>query len=109
MDLAKDGRITFNEEGSIFHWIDLISAGPAPLTSWTSSYSQTGVLGAADLASPEKGKAAVEECARQLARLVKEFGGRPKSVRTYHHLTPPTMPMPWGQESGEFPGEDKNV
>ena len=110
MDLAKDGRITFNEEGSVFHWIDLLAAGPAPLTSWTSSYSETGVLGAADLASPEKGKAAVDECARQLARLVHEFGARPKSPRTFHHLTEPTMAMPWQQRSfGDDNGKDEDV
>jgi creatinine amidohydrolase len=96
MDLIADGRIAFNEEGSVFHWIDLLSAGPAPLTSWTSSYSESGVLGAADLATPEKGKAAVEEAARQLARLATEFGARPKPAHTSYHLIPPTMPVPWG-------------
>lgn len=96
-DLIADGRISFNEEGSVFHWIDLLAAGPAPLTSWTSSYSESGVLGAADLASSEKGKAAVEECARQLARLVNEFGSRPKAAHTSYHIVAPTMPIPWGQ------------
>lgn len=103
MDLAKDGRITFNEEKSVFHWIDAFSAGPAPLTSWTSTYSQTGVLGAADIATAEKGKAVVEEAARQLARLVNEFGARPKAPRRDLHRVPPTMPMPWGQTNDAEP------
>lgn len=93
-DLIRDGRITFNEEGSAFHWVDLFAAGPAPLTSWTSTYSETGTLGAADLASPEKGKEAVEEAARQLVRLVHEFGSRPKPDRLELHTTPPTIPLP---------------
>src|SRR5687768_3193890 len=62
-ELARDGRITYNEEGSDFHWVDLLGAGPAPLTTWTSTYTKEGVMGAADLATAEKGKAAVEEAA----------------------------------------------
>jgi creatinine amidohydrolase len=94
-ELIRDGRVTYNEEGSDFHYVDLFGHGPAPLTTWTSSYSETGVLGAADLATAEKGKAAVEEAAKQLARLVQEFAARPKHLRGDHHLVKPTMPMPW--------------
>ncbi len=54
-------------------------------------------MGAADLATAEKGKAAVEEAARQLARLVTEFARRPRASRVDHHATPPTMEMPWEQ------------
>ena len=93
--VIRDGRITYNEEGSDFHYVDLFGHGPAPLTTWTSSYSDTGVLGAADLATAEKGKAAVDEAAKQLARLAQEFAARPKHPRVDHHLVPPTMPMPW--------------
>jgi creatinine amidohydrolase len=96
-ELIRDGRITYNEEGSAFHYVDLFGHGPALLTTWTSSYSETGVLGAADLASVEKGKAAVEEAAKQLARLAQEFAARPKHPRVDHHLVQPTMPMPWEQ------------
>lgn len=97
-DLIRDGRITFNEEKSEFHYIDLYGAGPAPLTSWTSGYSKTGVFGAADLGTVEKGERAIKEAARQLARLVESFGSRPKDQRTDHHQISPTMPMPWNQE-----------
>jgi creatinine amidohydrolase len=96
---AHDGRITYNEEGSDFHWIDLFAAGPAPLTTWTSTYLRDGTAGAAHLATAAKGKAVVEEAAKQLARLVLEFAARPKSPRTDHHLSPPTMRMPWEQDS----------
>lgn len=97
MDLAKDGRITYNEEKSDFMWVDLLGAGPAPLTTWTSTYTPEGIMGAADIATADKGEAAVKEAGKQLARLAREFGVRPKSPRVDHHLTPPTMPMPWEQ------------
>ncbi|MBI4026145.1 MAG: creatininase family protein [Verrucomicrobia bacterium] len=77
-ELMVDGRIAFNEAGSDFHWVDLFGAGPAPITTWTSTYTKTGTMGAADLATAEKGKLAVEEAARQLARMVQEFAARPK-------------------------------
>ena len=96
-ELIRDGRITYNEEGSVFHYVDLFGHGPAPLTTWTSSYSETGVLGAADLGTAAKGKAVVEEAAKQLARLVQEFAARPKHPRVDHHRVKPTMPMPWEQ------------
>jgi creatinine amidohydrolase len=97
-DKMADGRITYNEEQSDFHWVDLLAAGAAPLVTWTSSYTDQGVMGAADLASEEKGKAAVEEAARQLARLVESFGNRKPDARTEHHDPPPTMDPPWDQQ-----------
>lgn len=96
-DLVADGRITFNEEKSDFHWIDLLSAGPGALTTWTSTYSDQGVMGAADLATKEKGKAAVQEASKQLARMITEFRARPQAPRREHHTTKPTMAMPWNQ------------
>jgi creatinine amidohydrolase len=65
--------------------------------SWTSSYSEKGVLGAAELASEEKGRRAYEEAVKQLARFVTWFKDRPKDRRKDHHAQAPTMPMPWGQ------------
>src|SRR5947209_12202816 len=69
-DKIKDGVISFNEEESPFQWVDLFAAGPATVISWTSSYSETGVLGDAELATAEKGREAYEEAVRQLVRLV---------------------------------------
>jgi creatinine amidohydrolase len=100
MDQATDGRVTYNEEGSDFHWVDLFAAGPTPLTTWTSTYTKQGVMGAANIATAGKGKAAVDEAARQLARMVEEFARRPKAARVDHHLVAPTMGMPWEQGPG---------
>jgi len=96
-DQIKSGTISFNEEQSPFNWVDLFAAGPATLVSWTSSYSETGVLGEAELASAEKGQQAYEEAVRQLARFIGWFKERPRDPRRDRHRTPPTMPMPWGQ------------
>ena len=97
-ELIKSGEISFNTENSDFNWVDLFAAGPATLISWTSSYSETGVLGAAELASAEKGRVAYEEAVKQLVRFVKWFRDRPVDQRRLRHRQPPTMPMPWGQK-----------
>ncbi len=96
-DKIAGGAISFNEEDDPFNWIDLYGQGPATVVSWTSSYSETGVLGAAELASQQKGRAAYEEAVKQLVRMVTWLKDRPKDQRKDHHRTPPSMPMPWGQ------------
>jgi creatinine amidohydrolase len=96
-DQIKSGTISFNEENSPFNWVDLFAAGPAPMISWTSSYSESGVLGDAELATAEKGEAAYDEAVRQLARFITWFRDRPVDQRRDRHRQPPTMPMPWGQ------------
>jgi creatinine amidohydrolase len=78
-------------------WVDLMGAGPATLISWTSSYSETGVLGEAELASAEKGRVAYDESVKQLVRFITWFKERPKDKRRDLHRNPPTMPIPWGQ------------
>lgn len=96
-DKISDGDIEYNKNNSDFFWTDLLGAGPAPITSWTASYSDSGVLGEASLATKEKGERAVKETGRQLARWIEEFGSAPKPPRGDHHATQPTMTMPWGQ------------
>jgi len=98
-DKIKNGTISFNEENSPFNYVDLTCQGPATVVSWTSSYSDTGVLGEAELATVEKGKAAYDEAVKQLVRLVSWFKDRPKDQRNSHHRKPPTMPMPWRQQT----------
>jgi creatinine amidohydrolase len=98
-DKIKNGTISFNEENSPFNYVDLTCQGPATVVSWTSSYSDTGVLGEAELATVEKGKAAYDEAVKQLVRLVTWFKDRPKDQRSSHHRKPPTMPMPWRQQT----------
>jgi creatinine amidohydrolase len=96
-DLIKNGEISFNQEQSPFNYVDLFEQGPATVVSWTSSYSETGVLGEAELATAEKGRAAYEEAVKQLVNYVSWFKDRPKDARRDRHRQPPTMPIPWRQ------------
>jgi creatinine amidohydrolase len=96
-DQIKSGTVSFNEENSPFNYVDLFGHGPATLISWTSSYSETGVLGEAELATAEKGRQVYEEAVKQLVRFVTWFKDRPKDRRRDRHRKPPTMPIPWGQ------------
>ena len=98
-DLIESGTISFNEEDSPFHYIDLFAQGPGTVVSWTSSYSETGVLGDAGLATAEKGERAYQEAVRQLVRFVEWFKERPKDQRRERHRSAPTMKTPWGQTS----------
>jgi creatinine amidohydrolase len=97
MDKIKNGDISYNLEGSPFTWVDLFAAGPATVVSWTSSYSETGVLGEPELATPEKGRQVYEEAVKQLVRFVTWFKDRPCDVRLDRHRKTPTMPIPWNQ------------
>jgi creatinine amidohydrolase len=100
-DKIEDGEIAFHvTQRSDFQWVDLFSAGPGTPVSWTASYSDSGVLGQATLASKEKGGRAVKEASTQLARMISEFRANPKPPRGDHHLAKPTMPFPWGQDEG---------
>jgi creatinine amidohydrolase len=100
-DLIKSGVISFNEDDSPFTFVDLFGAGPATVISWTSSYTDTGVLGEAELATAEKGRVAYEEAVKQLVRFVRWWKDRPKDERKDRHRRTPTMPMPWTQRPVE--------
>lgn len=96
-DKIKSDVVSFNEEDSPFCYVDLFGQGPSTVISWTSSYSESGVLGDAELASAEKGEEAYEEAVRQLARFVAWFKDRPKDQRRDRHRQAPTMDIPWNQ------------
>jgi creatinine amidohydrolase len=98
-DRIENGEVSFNREDSPFNWVDLFAAGPATIISWTSSYSDSGVLGEAKLATAEKGRQVYEEAVKQLCRLVTWFKDRPKDERKDRHRKKPTMPFPWEQTS----------
>ncbi|MGL4554035.1 MAG: creatininase family protein [Gemmataceae bacterium] len=99
MDRIQDGDISFNNDDSPFQWVDLFGAGPATVVSWTSSYSETGVLGEATKATAEKGKRVYDEAVKQLARYVTWWQHRPKDRRGPRQAATPTMPMPWGGQA----------
>jgi creatinine amidohydrolase len=98
-DKIKSDVISFNEEQNPFNWVDLFAAGPATVISWTSSYTGSGVLGEAALATKEKGERVYHEAVKQLCSFVNYFHPRPKDARTELHRKPPTIPIPWKQRS----------
>jgi creatinine amidohydrolase len=96
-DQIKNGLASYNAENNPFNYCDLFGSGPATIVSWTSSYSEIGVMGEAELATAEKGRQAFEEAVKQLTRFIAYFKDRPKDPRGDRHRRTPTMPMPWGQ------------
>jgi len=96
-DKIRSGTIKMNTEDNPFNWVDLFAAGPATLISWTSSYSETGVLGDAELGTRDKGERAYGEAVKQLCRFVEYFRQRPIDVRHREQRPAPTMAMPWNQ------------
>jgi len=96
-DRIRSGEISFNAERSPFQFVDLYGQGAATVVSWTSSYSESGVLGEAERATAEKGRHAYEEAVRQLVAYVTWFRERPRDRRQDRHRKAPTMPIPWGQ------------
>jgi creatinine amidohydrolase len=98
-DKIKSGTISFNEEENPFNWVDLFGTGAGTLISWTSSYSQTGVLGDAEKATKEKGERAYNEAVKQLCRFVEYFQSRPQDKRHREQRPAPSMPIPWGQRN----------
>lgn len=100
-DKIKSGTIKFNEEDNPFNWVDLFGAGAGTIISWTSSYSDTGVLGDAEKGSVAKGERAYNEAVKQLGRFVEYYQTRPIDVRGRHQRKPTSMPIPWGQRDLE--------
>ncbi len=96
-DKIKSGTIKMNEEENPFNWVDLMGTGPGTLISWTSSYSETGVLGDAEKGTKEKGERACNEAVRQLCAFIEYFQNRPPDTRHREQRPLPTMPIPWGQ------------
>ena len=98
-DLIKSGTISFNEENNEYNWVDLFGAGAATVISWTSSYSDTGVLGDAEKATKAKGERVYVEAVKQLCGYVNYFQPRPKDIRKSFQRKAPTFRIPWDQRS----------
>jgi len=93
MDKIKSELSKSNEMGSKYIWGDLFASGPMGLVEWTSQYSDTGVIGEAELATAAKGKMCLEEAGRNLAAFVAEYQARPVRPRTPHQAPAPTIPL----------------
>ncbi len=96
-DKVRSGKISFNANKSKFRYNDLFGGGAVKITSWTASYSETGVLGDAELGTAAKGKVAFEEAVSRLAEWIEEWSDAPPPTRKESHRAEPTIPMPWDQ------------
>ena len=99
-DVRKDkikNHISTMNDGNPYIWVDLLTSGPAALTSWTSTYTPRGVIGEPEYATREKGERVYNEAVTQLCELVNFFRNRPKDRRERHQANPPSMPIPWSQ------------
>lgn len=78
---------------SRFLSVDLTKGwGPVKLVRWTSSATPTGVSGAPTLATPEKGRAVLEEVVLHLVAFVREFRRMKKGTRVDHRAIRPSLP-----------------
>ena len=94
MDKALKEDIKFHEDSSPYQWVDLWSAGPVSVTSWTSEYTDSGICGDAVLATPEKGKVLFDEAVKNLIEWSNEFYNRNPMSRKDHHTSQPLSDLP---------------
>ncbi len=94
MDKAKREDIKFHEHDSKFQWVDMWAAGPVNVVSWTSEYTESGVCGEAQLATPEKGKMLFDEAVKNLIAWADEWHAREDLARVDHHAAKPLSPLP---------------
>ena len=94
MDKALNEQVKFHEHNSPYQWVDLWSAGPVSVTSWTSEYTDSGICGDAVLATPEKGKILFDEAVKNLIEWSNEFYSRETMIRKDHHTSQPLSDLP---------------
>ncbi len=93
MENAKSEK-GLNKYNSSYQWIDLWAAGPVNTTSWTSTFTDSGICGEADKATKEKGKMIFEEAVKNLIGWADEFFANPKPKRIDHHVVKPDFNVP---------------
>lgn len=80
-----------------WHYSDITAGnGPATLVEWTSTYTETGVIGEADKGTEEKGRRVVDHAAARMVEMVRWLRARPRPPRRDHHSAPPTFALPFG-------------
>lgn len=79
-----------------WHAVDLTASSPAAIVEWTSTYTNSGVIGEAARATAEKGRHVFEHAVAQMVEMVRWFRTRPRPERRDHHAVPPTFALPFG-------------
>jgi len=80
-----------------WHYTDIAAGNsPATLVEWTSTYTETGVIGEADKATSEKGRRVFEHAVARMIEMVRWLRTRPTPPRRDHHAVAPTFALPFG-------------
>jgi creatinine amidohydrolase len=83
-----------NRQKSKFEYVDLFHVGPVSISGWTSTFTEKGICGAAELATKEKGEVIFEEAVSNLIEWADEFHAREFPPRVDHHTRKPTTDVP---------------
>ena len=84
-----------DEETREWYALDLAYSAPTSPIPWTSTYTDSGVIGRPTLASAEKGKVAFEAAVNEILRFCAWFRKWELPARKDHHAVPPTMDLPF--------------
>jgi creatinine amidohydrolase len=95
MEHVKDELAAYPGLPNEFQWVDLMGAGPVTINEWTSTHTQSGIIGQAALGTAEKGERIFDAAADKLVRLVRYMRERPEQVRVPHQDPPPDGPLPF--------------
>jgi len=93
---APHSFLTEIEGGSDWQKVDLtLASGPASIVEWTSTYTETGSMGAPELATDEKGALVFARSVDRLVELVGWFKARPERERVEYHAGEPEFELPF--------------
>ena len=78
-----------------FQWVDLMGEGPVTINEWTSTHTDSGIIGQASLGTAEQGEQVFNAAVEKLVRLVRYMKQRPEQTKVPHQDPPTTMPFPF--------------
>ena len=94
MTQAENHLTWTNRQKSKFEYTDLFGSGPVSISTWTSTYTDKGICGAAAMATKEKGEIIFDEAVGNLIEWADEFHARQYQPRVDHHTRTPTTEVP---------------
>lgn len=84
-----------DEETKKWYALDLYGGEPTSPVHWTSTYTDSGVIGRATLGTAAKGKVAFDGAVEEIMKFCEWFRGWENPERTDHHTVKPTMDLPF--------------
>jgi creatinine amidohydrolase len=91
----KDERAAYPGLPNEFQWVDLMGEGPVTINEWTSTHTDSGIIGDASLGTAEQGEQVFNAAVEKLVRLVRYMKERPEQTKVPHQDPAPTMPFPF--------------